>query len=198
MQRVPARLHDLLAALDLPAFVEDRYFDVLASNAVAVALSPRLVPGENRLRSLLLDPEEREFHRDWDRAVVSFVAAARHTLGHESGDPRAVELVGELSIASARFRELWARHDVKALDGGSTVVVHPLVGELALHREKLPVGDLILVIYYPAEHSPASDALRLLTTLAAPLPAAPLPPAGPAQPARAASTDAPGPSSSAQ
>jgi transcriptional regulator with XRE-family HTH domain len=166
-EQVPARLHHLLAALDMPAFVESRYFDVLASNPAAVAFSPRLVPGQNRLRSLLLDPEEREFHSDWDDAVVSFVAAARQTLGDDVSDPRAVELVGQLSIASARFRMLWARHDVQTLEGGSATVNHPLVGPLSVHREKLPVGDVILVIYYPDEHSDAAEKLRLLATLTA-------------------------------
>lgn len=164
-EQVPARLHHLLAALELPAFVEGRYFDVLASNAAAVALSPRLVPGQNRLRSLLLDPEEREFHSDWEDAVVSFVAAARQTLGDDVSDPRAVELVGELSIASARFRTLWARHDVRKLEGGGATINHPVVGSLSLHREKLPVGELILVIYYPDPRSAAAEKLRLLATL---------------------------------
>ncbi|MFW8696015.1 hypothetical protein ACOI9Y_36145, partial [Mesorhizobium japonicum] len=61
-ERVPPRLHHLLDALDVPAFVEGRYFDVLASNDLAAAFSPRLTPGHNRLHSLLLDPEERVFH----------------------------------------------------------------------------------------------------------------------------------------
>src|SRR3984957_4477578 len=58
-ERVPARLHQLLASVQVPAFVEGRAFDVLASNRLAVALFPRLQPGHNRLRSLLLDPEEQ-------------------------------------------------------------------------------------------------------------------------------------------
>lgn len=172
VERVPARLHHLLAALELPAFIEGRYFDVLESNAAAAALSPRLVPGQNRLRSLLLDPEEREFHTDWEDAVVAFVAAARQTLGDDVGDPRAVELVGELSIASSRFRALWARHDVRTLDGGSATINHPEVGALNLHREKVPIGDVILVIYYPDEHSDAEKKLRLLASLHATAPTA--------------------------
>lgn len=164
VERVPERLHHLLAALDVPAFVEGRCFDVLASNDAAVALSPRLVVGENRLRSLLLDPEERSFHRDWEAAVESFVGVARRSLGHDASDPRAVELVGELSLASARFRTLWARHDVRALDGGTVTIVHPRVGPLELHREKLPVGEVVLVIYYPDARGDSADALRLLTT----------------------------------
>ena len=171
-ERVPARLHHLLAALELPAFIEGRYFDVLASNTAAIALSPRLVPGQNRLRSLLLDREEREFHTDWDDAVVSFVAAARQTFGDDVGDPRAVELVGELSIASARFRTLWARHDVRALEGGSATINHPVVGALSQHREKLTVGDHILGIYYPERNSDSEEKIRLLASLGAKAPGA--------------------------
>jgi hypothetical protein len=70
----------------------------------------------------------------------------------------------ELSLASARFRTLWARRDVRALDGGTVAVHHPRVGPLRLHREKLPVGDVILVVYYPDEHSDSAEKLHLLST----------------------------------
>jgi transcriptional regulator with XRE-family HTH domain len=165
-EHVPARLGDLLAALDVPAFLEGRYFDVLASNSLAVAFSPRLRPGFNRLRSLLLDPEEREFHDDWEAAVAGFIAIARQTLGDDVTDPRAVELVGELSLASTRFRTSWARQDIRPLEGGTTTVHHPTVGTMQLHREKVPVGDLILVIYYPDAGSDAAEKLLLLSALA--------------------------------
>jgi transcriptional regulator with XRE-family HTH domain len=165
-EHVPARLHHLLAAVGVPAFVEGRSFDVLAANALATAFSPRLRPGENRLRSMLLDPEEREFHTDWERSTAGFVAAFRQSVGNEADDARVVELVGELSLASARFRTLWARHDVRELQGGTTTVRHPVVGELTVHRDKLPAGDLILVLYYPDEASDSAEKLRLLASLA--------------------------------
>jgi transcriptional regulator with XRE-family HTH domain len=163
--RVPARLHHLLAAVDVPAFVEGVYFDVHASNELARALNPRLRPGENRLRSLLLDPEEQRLQHDWERAAPGSVAALRANIGVDTTHPRAVELVGELSLASGRFRELWARHDVKPLEGGTARINHPVVGELRLHREKLPVGDLLLVMYYPDERSDSAARLRMLASL---------------------------------
>lgn len=43
-EHVPARVHELLAHLQIPAFVEGRAFDVLASNPMAVALSPGCGP----------------------------------------------------------------------------------------------------------------------------------------------------------
>ncbi|MEV7504918.1 helix-turn-helix transcriptional regulator [Streptomyces sp. NPDC093018] len=164
-EHVPARVHELLAHLQIPAFVEGRAFDVLAANSMAVALSPRLTPGQNRLRSLLLDPEEQAFHQDWAKATADFVAALRATIGDDTDDPRFVELVGELALSSRRFRTLWARHDVRSLDGGTTTVHHPVVGELRLHRDKLPVADVILVVYYPDKNSDSDEKLRLLAAL---------------------------------
>ncbi|MFI1002393.1 helix-turn-helix domain-containing protein [Streptomyces galbus] len=164
-ERVPDRLHELLAQLQVPAFVESRAFDVLACNPLAVALSPRLSPGHNRLRSFFLDPEEQEFQGDWEKAAAGFVAALRTSVGDDTDDPRFVELVGELALSSARFRSLWARHDVRALDGGTTTVRHPVVGELRLHRDKLPVDDVLLVVYYPDRGSESDERLRLLAGL---------------------------------
>ncbi|WP_345429896.1 transcriptional regulator [Actinoallomurus vinaceus] len=165
-ERVPARLHQLLAGVQVPAFVEGRAFDVLASNRLAVALSPRLQPGYNRLRSLLLDPEEQAFHQDWTRATEGFIAALRKSIGDDIDNPRFVELVGELALSSERFRTLWARHDVRSLEGGTTTVNHPVVGELRLHRDKLPVDDLLLVLYYADQGSESDEKLRLLASMA--------------------------------
>jgi transcriptional regulator with XRE-family HTH domain len=165
-ERVPQRLHQMLAALQVPAFIEGRAFDVLAVNELATAFSPRLAVGQNRLRSLLLDPEERAFHHDWERAVAEFVGAFRRSIDDEVDDPRVVQLVGELSLASGRFRELWARQDVRVLEGGSVVVDHPVVGELHLHRDKLAVDGLLLVLYYADAGSASAERLALLASLA--------------------------------
>jgi hypothetical protein len=165
-ERVPARLHQLLAGVQVPAFVEGRAFDVLASNRLAVALSPRLQPGHTRLRSLLLDPEEQAYHQDWARAMEGFVAAFRKSVGDDVDNPRYVEPVGELALSSELFRTLWARHDVRGLDGGTITVNHPVVGELHLHRDKLPVDDVLLVLYYADHGSESDEKLRLLASMA--------------------------------
>jgi transcriptional regulator with XRE-family HTH domain len=165
-ERVPARLHQLLAAVQVPAFVEGRAFDVLASNELAVAFSPRLRPGYNRLRSLLLDPEERAFQENWTRSTEGFIAAFRKSVGEDIDNPRFVELVGELALASERFRTLWARHDVRGLDGGTATVNHPVVGQLRLHRDKLPVEGVLVVMYYADQGSESEEKLRILGSLA--------------------------------
>src|SRR5260370_1027853 len=163
---VLARLHQLLASVQVPALVEGRAFDVLASNRLAVALSPRLQPGHNRLRSLLLDPEEQAFQQDWTRSAEGFIAAFRKSVGDDIDSPRFVELVGELALSSDRFRTLWARHDIRSLEGGTTTVNHPVVGELRLYRDKLPVDDVLLVLYYADQGSESDEKLRLLASMA--------------------------------
>ena len=160
-----ARLHQLLASVQIPAFVEGRAFDVLASNRLAVALSPRLQPGYNRLRSLLLDPEEQAFQQDWTRSAEGFIAAFRKSVGEDADDPRVVELVRELAASSEHFGALWARHDIRDLEGGTATVNHPAVGELRLHRDKLPVDGVLLVLYYPDQGSESEERLRALASM---------------------------------
>ena len=71
---VPAGIRQLLDVLGLPAFVENRMFDVLAANRLATALSPGIRPGANRLRSMFLDEGERDLHPDWEHAIGGMVA----------------------------------------------------------------------------------------------------------------------------
>ena len=86
--------------LPFPAFVEGRYLDVLVANALATALSPRLVAGANRLRDLFLDPAEQAMFPDGEAAAAGLVASFREAVGTDTDDPRFIELVGELSLAS--------------------------------------------------------------------------------------------------
>jgi len=168
-ETVPAGIAMLVGTLPLPAFVEGRCFDVLAANPSATALSPRLAVGGNRLRDVFLDPAERDLYPDWERATEGLVAGFRQSVGDETDDPRFIELVGELSLASPRFRTLWARHDVRAREGAEMRLEHPQVGELRLYREKLAVSGTagqMLVIYHAEPGSPAAEKLQLLGALA--------------------------------
>jgi transcriptional regulator with XRE-family HTH domain len=170
-ESVPAGIRQLLGAINLPAFVESRIFDVLAANSLATALSPSMRAGENRLRSMFLDPAERDRHPDWPKAIAGMVASFRASIGTDTDDPGVAQLVGELSLASEQFRKLWARHDVKALAGATVQMRHPEVGELSLRREKLPIGDSggqLLVIYHA---EPGSESAQALSLLASGLPA---------------------------
>jgi transcriptional regulator with XRE-family HTH domain len=169
---VSAGIRQLLAAVDLPAFVESRRFDVLAANRLATALDPTIRTGENRLRSMFLDGAVRDLHPDWGRSIGGMVASFRSSIGTDPdqlADPRVAQLVGELSLESEDFRQLWARHDVKPLAGAPVRIDHPDVGELELRREKLAIGDSggqLLVIYHAEPGSASVRALERLRGLA--------------------------------
>ncbi|MGW1500583.1 helix-turn-helix domain-containing protein [Streptomyces mirabilis] len=166
-ETVPPGIAKLVATLPLPALVEGRYFDVLAANALATALSPRLVAGANRLRALFLDPAEQALHPDWESAAGGMVAGFRESVGTDTDDPRFIELVGELCLASPRFSRLWARHDVEACEGAPKYIDHPQVGDLRLNRERLGIDGTAgqtLVIYHPDPGTDSAEKLLLLAS----------------------------------
>jgi transcriptional regulator with XRE-family HTH domain len=168
-ETAPIGITKLVATIPLPAFVEGRYFDVLAANTLAAALSPRLIVGRNRMRDVFFDSAEAALYPDWEGATAHLVAGFRQSVGTDTDDPRFIELVGELSLASPRFRQLWARHDVGVRAGAAMVFDHPQVGELRLNREKLSVGGtdgIMLVIYHPDAGSDAAEKLALLASAA--------------------------------
>ncbi|MGI5191633.1 helix-turn-helix domain-containing protein [Promicromonospora sp. CA-289599] len=171
---LPASTARLVDELPFPAFIEGRYLDVLAANPLASAISPRLVTGGNRLRDVFLSEAEQDLFEDWKRAAAALLAGFRKTVGRSVDDPRVVELVGELSVASPEFRRLWARHDIAERTGAGVTFDHPAVGALHLDREKLAVAgaDGVMLVIYHAQ--PGTDAAERLTLLGAMAAAAPV------------------------
>lgn len=170
-ETVPSGALKLLHSLVQPAFVEGRYFDILASNSLATALSPGLVEGGNQLRDLFLNPAEQALHPEWENMTECFVANLRQAVGTDIDDPRFIELTGELSLASARFRQLWARHEVRGQRGTPIRIDHPQVGELVLNRERLSIAGtegLMLVVYHPDAGSGNAEKLALLASAGLP------------------------------
>lgn len=170
-ETVPTSIRQLLRTLGLPAFVEGRYFDVLAANLLAQVLSPNLQVGHNRLRSVFLDPGEQALFPDWEHVTARHVAAFRNSVGTDTDDPRFVELVGELSLGSERFRRLWARQDVQIRQGTPIAMHHPQVGELTVHCEKLAISGApgqTLVLYHAEPGTSSAEKLTLLAALAEP------------------------------
>ncbi|WP_103886642.1 helix-turn-helix domain-containing protein [Actinacidiphila yanglinensis] len=177
-----------------PALVAGRSLTTLAANPVAVALSPYFAPGVNTLRAAFLEPEMREFYRDWDAMTAKTVAYLRSVVAGVD-DPRLLELIGELSLHSERFRTLWARQDVRLKTSGVTLLRHPQVGDLDLSYEKLTLpgaSGQVLITYHARPGTDSYERLQLLAHLAE----RPEPGEGPApgeRPERAAPESAGGP-----
>jgi hypothetical protein len=168
---VPAGILQLIGSWSqTPAFVQGRYMDVLAVNPLGATLMPYCAKGENLVRAAFLDPRVRDQYGDWEHVTESTVAGLRDLVGPDVDDPRLNELVGELCVRSERFRQLWARYDVRPKRGGTARIDHPLVGPLELSYEKLPIPDTdrqTLGVYHAEPGSPSAEALALLATTAA-------------------------------
>ena len=165
---VPESVAKLLRTINLPAFVEGRYFDVLAANELATAVSPELTVGKNRLRSVFLDPDEQQLFEDWEDTTARLVAGFRRSVGSDTHDARFIDLVGELSLASERFCALWARQEVQPRQSWHFTIQHPTMGEMTLLREKMVLGDvdrgLSLAIYHPEPGSADQEKMRTLAS----------------------------------
>jgi transcriptional regulator with XRE-family HTH domain len=170
-EKVPAGILQLIESWSqTPAYVHSRYMDVLAANPLATALAPYYAEGENLVLAAFLDPRVRARYRDWEQVTENTVAGLRALVGPDVDDPRLDELVGELSLRSDRFRQLWARHDVRPKRSGRERIDHPLVGPLDLSHERLPIPDTdrqTLAVFHAASGSASAHALTLLATTAA-------------------------------
>ncbi|PKW05798.1 Helix-turn-helix domain-containing protein [Streptomyces sp. 1222.5] len=170
--QVPASLLQLIDGWPrTPAYLQNRYTDCLAANALATAITPNYRPGVNLLRAVFLDPAERALRRDWEDLTAEGVAALRSGAGADADDPRLRDLVGELSLRSERFRVLWARHEVRPRRGRVSRLTHPQVGDLDLHSDKLSVegaDGLTLVVFHAEPGSRSAELLDILGSLSAP------------------------------
>ena len=157
----------LQSSAETPALVLSRLRDVLVLNPLAAALLPILRPGENQLRALFLDPRARTLYADWPSATSAAVAALRAAVAPDFDDPDLVALVEGLSSGSARFRELWARHDAGIRPGEMATLNHPSVGPLELRFDLLSLmgtDGQVLIIYFPEPGTPSEDAVNELRT----------------------------------
>ena len=158
---------ELIDQLPMPAILASRCLDVLAANPLARALSPGFAPRQNFLRWRLLDPAARDLYADWHEATDVAVSGLREAAGSDPDDPRLRSLIAELSTASERFRELWARADV-GYRAGIIHMRHPMVGDLYLHRNRFNIphsGGQHMLTYRAERGSPSARALQELLTL---------------------------------
>ncbi len=154
----------------VPAVVLNGRLDVLATNTLGRALFSPWYDDEttvNNARLVFLDPRSQLLFRDWDTVANDTVALLRAEAGRDPFDRALSGLVGELSTRSDDFRVRWAAHDVRIHSTGVKRLRHPVVGDLDLPFESMPVeagSTSNLVTYLPEPHSPSADALKLLAT----------------------------------
>ncbi|SUF09191.1 transcriptional regulator [Rhodococcus gordoniae] len=164
-------LRQLLASWShTPAFIINRQLDVLAYNDLAGALYSGFERIDNIARMVFLDPFGRSFFTDRDRATTSCVANLRLALGHTGSADDVRALILQAHAASAEFRELWSRHDVRGKTHEAKEFRHPAVGDLLLEYNAFDVRSAPghqLIVYQAPVGSSSADKLQLLGSLAA-------------------------------
>ena len=157
----------------VPAIVLNGRLDVLATNQLGRALFHPFYDTDepvNNARLVFLDPRATTLFREWDVVANDTVALLRAEACRDPYDRQLSDLVGELSTRSDDFRVRWAAHDVRIHSTGVKKLHHPVVGDLDLPFESLPLevgATTILVTYLAAPGSPSHDPLSLLASWAA-------------------------------
>ncbi|WP_026422612.1 helix-turn-helix transcriptional regulator [Actinokineospora inagensis] len=156
-----------------PAYVLDRYWNVLAVNDSArVVLGLRDGDGTgadgepmNCLVAYFTEPSFRNRYRYWAEYAPHVVSEFRVTAAQYPDDPEFQALVADLSERSTDFAGLWAEQEVRLPGGGVKAIEHPRAGCLIFEHTTLRLAertDLRLVLQTPLAHT---DTMTKLTTL---------------------------------
>ncbi|GAA3466637.1 helix-turn-helix transcriptional regulator [Nonomuraea roseola] len=169
---VPQSILHLIAFLEeVPAYVLDAKYDILAWNPMAAALmgdlDSRPRDDLNVIRWVFRSPDLAEHLSDEEkgRFARASVADLRWAAGRYPGDSGIQALVAEMLALSPEFAALWAEHEVKVRREQRKQITHPAVGVIEAICQVLPVPDredLRLVLYTTEPGSPSHQALRRL------------------------------------
>jgi len=157
-----------------PAFVIGPRTEIVAWNAMGAALITDFgkIPEKQRyyIRLLITDPAMRELYADWEGVTRLAIAQMRMHNANNPGDAKLADLVGELSVKDAQFRQWWAAHHVAIRDTGTKHLRHPVVGDLHLDWNAITWAadpDLQIIVWTAEPETPSHDGLRLLASWAA-------------------------------
>ncbi|WP_344100296.1 helix-turn-helix transcriptional regulator [Myceligenerans crystallogenes] len=157
----------------IPAIVLGRRGDVLAWNHSGHELLSEHTPFDAPLdpeqrpsvpRAFFLDPLTRDLYQNWDELARTHVAYLRLTSGRHPRDARLAELIGELTMKSDEFADLWTRGEVADCTVGTMLLAHPTLGSMNIDYQvwlQPESTDHRLEVYTPNDAA-SRDALRLL------------------------------------
>lgn len=163
------------AMSDVPAVVLSPLQDIIAWNRLGHALlAPHLDPaapygGEppNKVAMMFTDAQSRSMHREWEAEATLAVASLRYVSAAYVAEDDLARLVGNLSVASDDFAQLWAAQPVALCTHGVKRYHHPAVGRLDLHFQilHLPEDDGHRLLLHHAEPGSNDEAaLHLLAS----------------------------------
>ncbi|GLK95658.1 helix-turn-helix transcriptional regulator [Achromobacter insolitus] len=157
----PGPLQECVNAINAPAYVLDRAWNVLAYNEPLRDLFdnwPARDAEPNLLSYIFLDPAARELVVDWDQRARRVVAEFRADAGAHLDESAVLALLDNLNRQSPVFAHWWTRHAVVEREGGLREFLHPRRGKLAYQQITFRLAthpDLKLVMLLGAGAEPA-------------------------------------------
>jgi hypothetical protein len=157
-QARPGTIRLLNAMTNVPTVIMGRRNEVLAWNPLGHLLvaghtdfdaPTRPSDRPNLTRMLFLDPHTKDLYRNWRDEAALAVASLRFIAAQHQDDAELTQLIGELTLKSADFAAIWAKHPVQQCVNGVKRFRHPEVGDLDLSFEVL--------------HLPGASGQRMMT-----------------------------------
>ena len=160
---------------DIAAVALSPLQDIIAWNRLGHALlAPHLSPAApysaeppNKVAMMFIDAHARSLHREWEAEATLAVASLRYVSAGHVAEADLARLVGNLSVASEDFAQLWAAQPVALCTHGIKRYHHPVVGRLDLHFQilHLPEDNGHRLLLQHAEPGSSDEAaLRLLAS----------------------------------
>lgn len=139
-----------------PAYVMDKYWDVLLWNKAAEFLfdfpsySPNINTKPNILHRFLTAPVKKESSSDWEEHAKIMIARFRADCARSPQDMRLNKMIENYKEESEFFRTWWPLYEVKTVTDCHKLWNHPQAGELEFEHVNLQLSDypdLKLMIY---------------------------------------------------
>lgn len=168
---VPDGITHLLAAMtEVPAYVVDAGYTVLAANDLARVFMGLLPQDDcmegNIIRVMFAAPGAAEHLSKPDhlRFARSCVADLRAAAARYPDDEQLRSLIDDMLRTSPEFGEIWAEHEVEVRRNLPKHVDHPTAGRIDVECQVLlvPERDQRLILYVAEPGSPSQRAIREL------------------------------------
>ncbi|MDO8382437.1 MAG: helix-turn-helix transcriptional regulator [Microbacterium sp.] len=171
----PGMLRILDRLDDTPAEIVTELGETLVQSRMGIALMGDKVSLTGPERSLgfrwFTDPATREFYAPEEHGFLSrmYASGLREITALRGPQSRAAELAAILLERSDEFRTLWAEHEVGLRPHETKHFVHPEVGALELHCQRLvdPAQAQSLMVYTAVPGSESYEKLSLLSVIGA-------------------------------
>jgi transcriptional regulator with XRE-family HTH domain len=165
---IRASTRRMLEALNLPALVHTRRWDVIAWNWAWPRCFPDFgarAPGDRNLLKILLT--ESDFRRDsteHDQIARRVLAKARLDYSQSADDPAFDRLIEELSALCPDFQRHWRSAEIMSCSEGVYKMAYPELGEIAFEHTSYAIEaapHLRLLMFSPADDQSAAGLARL-------------------------------------